>query len=170
MDTDSFIINIETEDFYEDIGDDIEKRFDTSNYEVNRPLPTGKNKKLIGLMKNELGGKIMIEFAALEPKTYPYLMDNGKNDKKSKRNKEVCNKKILNFNDYKDCMLKNEIILKLKQRFKIEAHNVYTEDINKIALSSNDDERLQTYERITSYSSGTSAWKVCETNLLSKYK
>ena len=62
MDTDSFIMNIKTNDFYEDIASDVENRFDTSNYEVNRPLPTGKNKKVIGLMKDELGGKIITEF------------------------------------------------------------------------------------------------------------
>ena len=60
MNTDSFFIYIKTEDVYEDIADDVEKQFDKSNYEFNRPLPTGKNKKLIGLMKDELGGKIMI--------------------------------------------------------------------------------------------------------------
>ena len=87
MDTDSFIIYIKTEDVYEDIADDVEKRFDTSNYEVNRPLPTGKNKKVTGLMKNELGGKIMTEFAALRPKTYSYLMDDGKSGKKAKGTK-----------------------------------------------------------------------------------
>ena len=59
-----------------------EKRFNTSNYEVNTPLPTGKNKEVIGLMKDELGGKIMSEFAALRPKTYSYLMDDGWSDKK----------------------------------------------------------------------------------------
>ena len=73
MDTDSFIIHIKTEDFYKDIANDVEKRFDTLNYEVSRPLPTGKNKKVIGLMKDELGGKIMTEFVALRPKTYAYL-------------------------------------------------------------------------------------------------
>ena len=62
MDTGSFIIHIKTEDFYKDIANDVEKRYDTSNYKVNRPLPTRKNKKEIGLMKGELGGKIMIEF------------------------------------------------------------------------------------------------------------
>ena len=87
MDTDSFVIYIKTEDVYEDIADDVEKRFDTSNYEVNRPLPTGKNKKVTGLMKNELGGKIMTEFAALRPKTYSYLMDDGKSGKKAKGTK-----------------------------------------------------------------------------------
>ena len=59
MDTDSFIMHIKTEDIYKDIANDVEKRYATSNYEVNRPLPTAKNKKLIGLMKDELGGKIM---------------------------------------------------------------------------------------------------------------
>ena len=82
MDTGSFIISIKTAYVYEDITDDVEKRFDTSNYEVSRPLPTGKNKKVIGLMKDELGGKIMTEFAAIRPKAYSYLMDDGNNDKK----------------------------------------------------------------------------------------
>ena len=74
-DTDSFLINIKTEDFYDNITYDAKKRFDTSNYEIDRPLPTGKNKKVIGLMKDELGGKIMKEFIALRPKTSAYLMD-----------------------------------------------------------------------------------------------
>ena len=69
MDTDSFIINIKTEDFYKDIAADVEKRFDTSNYEVNRLLPKGKNKKVIGLMKDELGEKIMKKFVSLRLKT-----------------------------------------------------------------------------------------------------
>ena len=81
MDTGSFIINIKTEYFFEYIANDVEKRFDTSNYEVNRPLPKGKNKNVIGLMKDELGGKIMTEFAALRLKTYSYLMDDGNSDK-----------------------------------------------------------------------------------------
>ena len=59
MDTNSFIMKIKTNDFYKDIANDVENRFDISNYEVNRPLPTGKNKKVIGLMKDELGGKII---------------------------------------------------------------------------------------------------------------
>ena len=70
MDTDSFVMNIKTEDFYKDISNDVEKRFDKSNYEVNRPLPKGKNKKVIGLMKDELGGKIITEFVTLRPKTF----------------------------------------------------------------------------------------------------
>ena len=68
MDTDSFVMNIKTKDFYKDISSDVDKRFDTSNYEVNIPLPTGKNKKVIGLVKDELGGKIITEFVTLRPK------------------------------------------------------------------------------------------------------
>ena len=82
MDTDSFIMNIKTNDFYKDISDDVDNRFDTSDYEVKRPLPIGKNKKVIGLMKDELGGEIITEFIALRPKTYSYLTDNNKIDKK----------------------------------------------------------------------------------------
>ena len=98
MDTDSFIIYIKIEDVYEDIADDVEKRFDTSNYECNKLLPTGKNKKVTGLMKDELEERIMTEFSALRPKDYSYLMDDGKSDIgahviKHKRNKKVCNKK-----------------------------------------------------------------------------
>ena len=88
MDTYSFIMYIKTEDFYKDISNDAEKRFDTSNYEADRPLPTGKNKKVIGLMKDELGGKIITEFVALRPKTYSYLTDDCKKDKKAKGTKK----------------------------------------------------------------------------------
>ena len=98
MDTDSFIMHIKTEDFYKDIANDVEKRFDTSNYEVNRPLPTGKNKKVIGLMKDELGGKIMTEFVALRPKTYSYLTDDYEEDKKTKGTKKCVMKQRLNLN------------------------------------------------------------------------
>ena len=66
MDTDSFIMNIKANDFYKDIANDVENRFNTSNYEVNRPLPMGKNKKVIGLMKDELGGKIIKNFCYLK--------------------------------------------------------------------------------------------------------
>ena len=76
-DTDSFIMNIKINDFYEDITSDVENRIDTSNYELNRPLPTGKKKQVIGLMKDELGGKIITEFITLRPKTYSFLTYDG---------------------------------------------------------------------------------------------
>ena len=115
MDTDSFIMNIKTNDFYEDIASDVENRFDTSNYEVNRPLPMRRNKKVIGLMKDELGGKIITEFVTLMPKTYSYLTDDGKEDKKAKGTKKCVIKKMIKFNDYKKCLLNDEVILKSQQ-------------------------------------------------------
>ena len=148
MDTDSFIIYIKTEDFYKDIADDVECKFDISNYEVDRPLPTGNNKKVIGLMKDKSGGKITKEFVALRPKTYSYLTDDCKEDKKAKVTKNYAIKRELKFNDYKDCLLHEKVMVKLQQRFKSELHDVYTEDVNKIALSSNDDKRLQTFDKI----------------------
>ena len=69
MDTDSLIVHIKAGDIYKDIAEDVETRFDTSNYELERPLPKGKNKKLIGLMKDELGRKIMKKFVGLREKT-----------------------------------------------------------------------------------------------------
>ena len=120
MDTDSFIISIKTEDFYENIGNNVEKRFDTSNYEFNRPLPKEKNKKVIGLMKDQLRGKIITEFAALRPKTYSYLIDYGNGDKKAKGRNECVIRRVLKFNDYKDSLLNNEITLKSQQFLKVK--------------------------------------------------
>ena len=154
MDTDSFIMNIKTEDFYKDTANDVEKRFDTSNYEVNRPLPIGKNKKVIGLMKDELGGKIFTEFVTLRPKTYSYLTDDCKEDKKAKGTKECVIKRMIKFDDYKNCLVKDEVLLKSQRRFISKKHNVYTESINKIALSNNDDKRIVSSDKITSYPYG----------------
>ena len=86
MDTDSFVIHIIAEDFYKDISNDVEKWFDTSNYDKDekRSLPIGKNKKVISLFKIELGEKIMIEFVGLKAKTYSYLMDDDSEHKKAK--------------------------------------------------------------------------------------
>ena len=148
MDTESFIMNINTNDFYKDISSDVENRFDTSNYEVNRPLPTGKNKKIIGLMKDELGGKIITEFVILRPKTYSLLTDDGKEDKKAKGAKRCVIKKKVKFNDCKKCLFSDELILKSQQRFISKKHDVYTENVNKIALSNNDDKRIVSSKKL----------------------
>ena len=154
MDTDSFIMNIKTNDFYEDIANDVEDRFDTSNYEVNRPLPMRRNKKVIGLMKDELGGKIITEFVTLRPKTYSYLTDDGKEDKKAKGTKKWVIKKMIKFNDYKKCLLNDQVILKSQQRFIGKKHDVYTENMNKRALSNNDDKRIISSNKIIWYPYG----------------
>ena len=154
MDTDSFIMNIKTNDFYKDIANDVENRFDISNYEVNRPLPMGRNKKAIGLMKDELGGKIITEFVTLRRKTYSYLTDDAKEDKKAKGTKKCVIKKMIKFNDYKKCLLNDEVILKSQQRFISKKHDVYTENINKIALNNNNDKIIVSSDKITSYPYG----------------
>ena len=114
----------------------------------------GKNKKVIGLMKDELGGKIISEFVTLRPKTYSYLTDDGKEDKKAKGTKKCAIKKMIKFNDYSKCLLNDEMILKSQQRFISKKHKVYTENINKIALSYNDDKRIVSSDKITSYPYG----------------
>ena len=101
MDTDSLVYDIKTEDFYKDIAEDVETRFDTSGYEPNRPLPIGKNKKVIGLMKDELGGKIMKEFIGLRPKMYSYKIGEKDEPKKCKGIKKCVAKKTISFEDYK---------------------------------------------------------------------
>ena len=90
MDTDSFVMNIKTEDFYKDIADDVERWFDTSNYDKKdkRPLPICKNKKVIGKFRDELNGKIMTEFCALRAKAYAYKLDDDTEMKKAKGTKK----------------------------------------------------------------------------------
>ena len=151
MDTDSFVMHFKTNDFYKDITSDVENKFDSSSYEVTRPLPTGKNKKVIGLMKDELGGNIITGSASLRPKAYSFLTDDGKEDKKAKGTKKYVIKKMIKFNYYKKCLLNSEIILKSQQRFISNKHDVYTEDVNKIALSNDDDKTIVSPDKISSY-------------------
>ena len=89
MDTDSFIIYIKTDDIYKDIAEDVETRFGTSNYDLDRPLPKIKNKKVTALKEDKLGGTIMTKFIGLKAKTYSYLIDNDSEDKKAKRTKSL---------------------------------------------------------------------------------
>ena len=86
--------------------------------------------------------------------------------KNLKEQKKCVIKRELMFENYKDCLFKNKVVLKSQQRFKSDHHKVYTEEINKIALSSNDDKRLQTSDRIKTYPYGTNAFKVCESEML----
>ena len=121
-------------------------------------------------MKDELRGKIMTKFVALRPKTYSYLINDEV--KKVKGTNKRITKRNLKFWKYVNCLLNNEVILKSQQRFQSETQNVYTEEFNKIALSCNEDKRLQTFDRITLYPYGSSAGRVCKTEILckSKYK
>ena len=144
MDTDSFIMHIETEDFYKDIANDVEKWFDTSNYDEkdNRPLPIGINGRVLSMYKNELAGKIMGKLCGSRAKTYAYLMNDGINKKKTKGTKKCVIKRELKFNDYYDSIFENKNILASQQRFTSDPDTIYTEEINKIAISNNDDKRI----------------------------
>ena len=150
-DTDSLVIHIKTEDFYKDIASDVERLFDTSNYNKkdDRPLPIGKNKKVIGMFKDELSGKIMTEFCALRAKTYAYKSNNDTEHKKAKGTKKCIVERELMFKNYKDSLFNDEVIIRSQQRFRSDHHRVYTEEVNKIALSSNDDKRIQTFDKVS---------------------
>ena len=141
MDTDSFIIHIFTEDFYKDIAMDVNKWFDTSNYDKNdkRPLPIGINKKIIGMFKDELRGKIMAKLCGRRSKTYAFLLDDNTEKKRAKGTKKCVIKRRLKFDDYTDSLFNNKTILRLQQRFKSDHHTIHTEEINKAAITSNDD-------------------------------
>ena len=113
------------------------------------------NKRVCGFFKEELGGKIMKEFVALRTKTYTYLTDDDGEQKKVKGTKKSVIKRELMFENYKDSLFNGEVILKSQQRFKSDHHKVYTKEVNKIALSSDDDKRLQTFDGIETYPYGT---------------
>ena len=112
----------------------------------------------------------MKEFVGLRAKTWVYLMDNVSEHKKAKGTKNNALKRGLMFKNYTDCFFNDKTILKWQQRFNSDCHNVYTEQINKIALSSNDDKRLQTFDKITTYPYRINTFKVWENETRSKYK
>ena len=105
-------------------------------------------------------------FVGVRSKTWAYLMDNNSENKKAKGTKKCIIKKGIMVKNQKDCMFDNKIILKSQQVFRSDHHNVYTVEINKIALISNDDKRLQTLDRITTYPHGTNVFKVCESEMM----
>ena len=112
----------------------------------------------------------MTEFCVLRAKAYAYLLEDGSEHKKAKGTKTCIIKRELMFENYKDSLFNDKIMLKSQQRFKSDHHRVYIEETNKIALSSSDDKRLQTFDKVTTYPYGTNAIKVCENEMLSKLK
>ena len=105
-------------------------------------------------MKDELGGGIITEFVALRPKAYSYKKEDNNELKKAKGTKKCIINKMLSFSDYKNCLFDNGMVLRSQQRFKSEKHIVYTANINKIALSCNDDKRFIVTDGIDSYPYG----------------
>ena len=113
-----YVINIKIEDFYKDIASHVERWFDTSNYDKkdNRPLPIGKNKKVIGLFKDELSGKSIVEFCALRAKTYAYKLDDDTEHKKAKGTNKCIVKREIIFENYKDALFNDKVIIRSQQR------------------------------------------------------
>ena len=99
----------------------------------------------------------MTEFIALRAKAYAYITEDGTKHKKAKGTKKCVRKREITFEHYKDCLFNSKTIIKSQKRFRSDHHNVHTEEVNKIALSSNDDKRLQTSDRITTYPYGMNA-------------
>ena len=129
------------------------------------------------MFKDELGGKIMTEFCALRAKTYSFLIDEYTDDdyekkkivnKKAKGTKKCIVKRELMFENYKDSLFNDKIILRSQQRFRSDHHRMYTEEVNKIAQSSNDDKRIQTFNKVTTFPYGTNVFKECENEMLLK--
>lgn len=154
-DTDSLIYEIKTDDFYKDIKPDIDSRFDTSDflpqnvYEI--PL---KNKKVLGMFKDECNGKIISEFIGLKAKTYCFLLEEDNElTKKLKGVKRSVVSKHISFDDYKNCLNHNEKIVRSQLNFISIKHNLYTQLSNKLALTNDDDKRF-----VIPHSNKTLAW------------
>ena len=142
-DTDSLMYEIQTEDFYKDISGDVKDRFDTSDYPENHPsgIPTGINKKVLGMMKDEAAGKIIKEFVGLRAKLYSFIMDEGEEIKKCKGIKKQVVESSISHENYKTCLLTGKEQLRKQNILRSYSHEVYTEEVNKVALSALDDKR-----------------------------
>ena len=134
------------------------------------PLPIGKNEMVLGIFKDELRGQIMKEFRALRAKAYAYRLDDDIEMKKAKGTNKSIVKKEIKFKNYMDCFFNDAVIVKSQQRFRSDHHSIYTEEVNKIALNSNSDKRLQTFDKVITFPYGTNVLKVCESEMLSKNK
>ena len=171
MDTDSFVLQIDTEDFFEDIKNDIHNWFDTSKYlkSLNLPLEYGVNKKIIGKFKDEIFDGFIKEFIAFTPKVYgftQYKNDGTINEtKKAKGTNKCVVDKTLNFDHLKRCLFNNETIRCIQHRFKSKPGIINTIEINKLALKNKDNKRLRTFDGVTTYPIGTSAFKVCKSEM-----
>ena len=143
-DTDSLAYEIETEDFYKDISGDVHGFFDTSNFPKGHSsgIEVGCNKKVVGMFKDEAGGKIISEFVGLRPKLYAYKMHEGKEEKRCKGVKKAVVKRSINFEDYKTCLFTGKPQTRTMNVIRSHRHELFTEEINKIALSANDDKRV----------------------------
>ena len=146
-DTDSLVLNIETDDFFKDISGDVKEWFDTNDFPKDHPavlegLPiVKKNKKKIGLMKDECGGKILTEWVALRPKLYSFLTENGEKQKAKGLKKSIKNKSLRHENFLK-CLRTGKSQTRKQCLFRSRDHHIFTENMVKVALSCDDDKRI----------------------------
>ena len=142
-DTDSLLYEIQTEDVYKDISGDVKDRFDTSNYPENHPsgITAGINNKVLGMFKDEAGGKIIKEFVGLRAKLYSFITEEGKENKRCKGIKKAVVEKSIRHEDYKTCLQTGKEQLRRQNIIRSYEHVLYTEEVNKIALSATDDKR-----------------------------
>ena len=161
-DTDSLMVLVETEDFYKDITPYVHEWFDTSNFPKDHPsnIATGVNKKVIGMFKDEVGGKIISEFVGLRAKNYSYVCD-GEEYKKCKGIKKSVTKNNISHKDYKDCLFNNVQLRRKMNVFRSHGHDVYSEEICKVALSANDDKRIVQKDGIHTLAHGHYRSYVC---------
>ena len=143
-DTDSLMFQIQTEDFYKDISKDVKSKFDTSDYPQSHPsgIPTGLNKKVIGMFKDEVAGKQISHFIGLRPKLYSFKIEEGKNVKKCKGIKKSVVSKGITFEHYFDCLFTGDKQMRSMKIIQSRYHDIYSKEVNKIALSCEDDKRL----------------------------
>ena len=149
-DTDSLMYEITTDDFYKDISKDVKTKFDTSDYPPDHEsgILTGVNKKVIGKFKDEVAGKQITHFVGLRPKLYSFKVEDSNTTKKCKGIKKNVVKKGINFEDYVECLFSGEKQMRSMKIIRSENHDIYSKEVNKVALSNEDDKRKLTKDKV----------------------
>ena len=149
-DTDSLMYHIRTDDFYNDISLDIEDKFDTSDYPPDHKsrILAGVNKKVIGMFKDEVAGKQITHFVGLRPKLYSFKIEESNEVRKCKGIKKNVVKKGINFEDYVQCLFSGEKQMRNMKIIRSENHDIYSKEINKVALSADDNKRKVMEDKI----------------------
>ena len=149
-DTDSLMYELKTEDFYVDIKDDIKKRFDTSDFQQGHEsgIISGVNKKVIGMFKDEVAGRQITKFVGLRPKLYSFKIEESNTNKKCKGIKKNVVKKKIEFEDYVRCLFFSEKQMRTMNIIRSENHDIYSKEVNKLALSSDDDKRILCKDKV----------------------
>ena len=148
-DTDSLLYLIHTDDFYKDISQDDKKKFDTSDYPDKHPsgINTGVNKKVIGKFTDEVAGRQITHFVGLRPKLYSFKVEDSEQSKvrltkKCKGIKKNVVKREISFEDYVQCLFSGEKQMKTMKIIRSENHDIYSKEVNEIALSNDNDKRV----------------------------